>query len=483
MPDATRQRATEAAAKDSTEAEILDARARIEFEIPTSKGDLTEAAKSAPKAPAGKQNTPGSHAPGRTMDNEEVRARMAGINLGPEATARANHLLGHLFEQGAAYGIRDEIDDATAARIAGQARGANHLGHPHREVIEARSVRQIPNFGEAPRDALVPVPARVPTNDLAVRGGGVVPVEPQAPCTALTVQERLPGFVSNDVRWLTIAQTPRYPQQLIRAFGRRIFRGFPCFAEHERQAQETGEPDPLATIHLLANIRGQGPSTERELDIVATWIRQNGTVIRSEELEFPIAMPGYRPEVVLLVTADESFLLVRETLERGARGNSTYIYRWNGGVQPYLNMLGQARIARLVEQPALPPPAAAPRELPQANRGLPAAAFRPALEDRKARIAALPMAPSSVRDGVSPLQKLLNIGFTRHADDNGPALIATAADGTEFHVSAMPGLRLIDGNIFCLKISEGDDDERLAGVSVEEIQARFADCSPQPGVR
>jgi hypothetical protein len=487
MPDTTGRRAMDATVKDSTDTAIAEDTARIEFDIPLSKGELAEpASRTAPEVSSQAQTGPGSRAPGTRMDHEEARVRMAGVDLGPEGSARANALLGHLFEQGAAHGVHDEIDDAAAARIAGQARARNnHPGFRRPEMIEARPVRQLPNFAEVPHDALVPVPPRTPNNGQPVRGGALVPVEPQQPVTALAVQQRVPVVVENDVRWLTVAQTDGYLQAMIRALGRSVFRGFPCFAEHERQARQAGDPDPLATIQLLANLGERGrPSSARELDVVASWIRQNGTVIRSEALEFPVAMPGYRPEVVLLVTAEESFLLVRETRDRGAPANSAYVYRWNGGVQPYLDMRANAQLDRLAERPALAPPAGpagAPPRVPGAIDGsLSHTPYRP--DVRRARIATLPMAPSAVRDGTSPLQKLLDIGFSRHADDNGPALIGMAADGTEFRVSPMPGLRLIDGTVFRLKISAGGDVQQLAGVSAEDIQVRFAECAPRPGV-
>lgn len=501
MADVTRKRAPEAAAKDSATIEILGQAPRVEFELPGSKGDLTEA-RQADTVQRSEQprhtGEPGPRAPGRTMTNEEAAGRMAGAGIGPEGAARANELLGHLFEQGAAQGIHDEIDDATAARIAGQARGANPVGQRRREAIEARPAEQIPHMVERPRqvvearpvqqiphlaemrhDALVPVRPRPPAAD------GLVPVVPPQPCTALAVQEQLPAFVDNEVRWLTIAQTPGYLEQMIRRFGREIFRGFPCFAEHERLARAAGNPDPLATIHLIANLGGRGnPSTAQELDTVASWIRQNGTVIRTEEMEFPFAMPGYRPEIVLLVSQDESFLLVRERVERGAPENSTYVYRWDGGVRPYLNARGQNVLDRLAERPALGAPArevgAAPRQVEDLRQQLDDAIRRPAPIVRRARLAALPVAPAGVRTD-SPLQKLLDIGFARHADADGPALIATAPDGTSFRVSALPGRRLIDGDVFRLKTSDTLGVEQLVDLDVDEIQTRFADHFPHPG--
>jgi hypothetical protein len=485
MPDVTGRRPLNPAAKDSVDTAIAEQTPRIELEIPLSKGDLAEASqRTTPEVIAPETAGAGPRAPGAAMDYEEAKARMAGIDLGPEGSARANALLGHLFEQGAVHGVHDEIDDAAAARIAGQARARNnHPGFRRPQMIEARPARQLPNFAGVSHDALVPVPPRAPIGGQPVRGGALVPVQPQQPATALAVQQRVPVVVENDVRWLTIAQTDGYLQAMIRALGRSVFRGFPCFAEHERRARQAGDPDPLATIQLLANLGERGrPSSARELDTVASWIRQNGTVIRSEELEFPVAMPGYRPEVVLLVTADESFLLVRESPDRGAPRNSAYVYRWNGGVQPYLDMRGNAELDRLAERPALAPPAPAPAR-GAIDESLPQTAYRPASDVRRARIASLPMAPSAVRTGISPLQKLLDIGFSRHADDHGPALIGMAPNGTEFRVSPMPGLRLIDGTLFRLTISAGDDVQQFAGVTAEDIQARFGECSPRPGVR
>src|SRR3546814_19285474 len=73
-------------------------------------------------------------------------------------------------------------------------------------------------------------------------------------------------------------------------------------------------------------------------------------------------MPGYRPNVILAATDDETFLLVEERLERGAPADAAYVYSWAGGVTPYLANDGHRQVLdRMVAQrPAIAAPAAVP---------------------------------------------------------------------------------------------------------------------------
>jgi hypothetical protein len=444
----------------------------IATEMPTSKGQLAEAANAA--APdhlrvALDQITP---APGRAATNARAAAKLATVQFDEGALARTADLLGQAAVYAAAQGVVDEIGDDEAALISAMPQQVAQIAANPMEAIEFRRVDDIDE--------------------------GAEPVPPD-PTTLPMIVQTLPAFIDHDIDWLTVAQTPGYPVNLIRALGRTTFRSFPCFAEHERKAREQGIRDPLSTIQLLAKFPGQpGPSTQRELDQMADWIRANGVIVDSGKLEYPPqALPGYSPEVVLLTTAEESFLLVRDSVEYGGSPiDGIYIYRWNGGVGPYLTG-GRPNFTRLEggrpadRQRAINAPARAlapPRPIEPLRGALqrggqnqaPAMAVRfvNEAETRRRRrqvIEKLPTAesPTDAVQGAANVQRLRDAGFTPHAGKEGPGLRLRLDDGSAVQIFAAPSMRLIDSPVFRLRLLDQQETVISAkdDASIDDILA------------
>ena len=141
--------------------------------------------------------------------------------------------------------------------------------------------------------------------------------------------------------WKPIFELPGYGArnaqgQAVRALGRSIFRSFPCFRLMEEECRAAGR-DPLGEVQVMFDIGGREPRVREQINAMASWINQNGMAIDAGQIEFPRIMPGYRPEIMLATSRDESFLMVHETPAGGAQMESFYIYTWRGGHEFYNN--------------------------------------------------------------------------------------------------------------------------------------------------
>lgn len=468
---------------------------QIEIEIPSSKGDVAAASPAAP--PADLSDAP---SPGTESDAGRTSEKLRHIEFDEETRMRAAELLGGAFEAAAAIGLRDEINDEEALRIAGQQPRYRAVGAPiHQDVIE-----------HAPAD--VPFPAiehaRERGTDLVLIDQRPVPPEPQ---TLPALLGALPAHLDRTIEWHNVRNVPGYFVNIIRALGRSTLRSFPCFAEHERKERAGGVGDPLATVGILAHFEGVGSpqnfSEKRELDLMADWIRKNGSIVEATQLEFPGAFPGYRPQIVLAVTADESFLLVNEKRAEGAPVDAIYVYRWKGGAGPYLinGRLDTSRIApraadrvRLVG-PGAPPQARAlpagdphagpPRRVaPAAGDLMPdnsAAAAPSAADDRRRRralLSGLPEASDRTQGaGADGARQLRDAGFMPHSNQDGPGLRWTSPAGEILHVTPPKGVKFPDATSFHLQISApGAPMEAREGLSVSDVLAEQADRRPAP---
>jgi hypothetical protein len=477
----------------------------IAIEQPTSRGELAEPAKPEqdrareeprPAEPAGEAIR------SRRATNEEAAARLGAMDFDDETSERIGQAMGHAIRHAEAAGVRDEIGDEEAAMIA--------AGPIEQRVrMEARRAEQIPNFDrdDDRHDELGP------------------PKTPVPPTTLPALINRLPAFVDDEVKWLGMSQVPGYMVNAIRALGRSTFRCFPCFLDHERKERERGARDPLASITLLANFQGQnGPSPRRDLDRMAQWIAENGNRVEADELEFPGAFPGYHPEIVLLTTEEESFLMVRDTRANGAPVEGVYIYRWGGGAAAYRLQDGRVHLGRLEARGPAPRQIAAPAREPQrpgllgrliGNAG---AAPRPAAPPRAdlARVARndpaelarqaemlRPGRPAddfltvrrrgvrrdlpTARDATaaiaeaSDLKRLRDLGFVPHSNVEGPGLQYACEDGRSIRLMAQPGNRLIDTPTFRMTVTSTDGEKVSTDeAGVDEILAQMAPAGPRP---
>ncbi len=533
------KRATQAPKPDETVKPTIEREhvvaPEIAIEMPTSKGELAEPAKAEQRAEEPGHEQMGAEPPrgatvrGRLATDDEAAQGLGDLNFDEETSQRIGEAMGHALRHAEAHGVRDEIDDATAARIAG------HVDAP--DMIEARHVDQIEDFGRRDDDFVATEGAAGPTTLPAVIQRMPALVDGDNGQIEAAGATRLPAFVDDEIRWLTLRQVPGYMVNAIRALGRSTFRCFPCFLDHERKEHERGALDPLASITLLANFEGQnGPSPRRDLDRMAAWIAENGNRIEADELEFPVAFPGYHPEIALLVTEEESFLMVRDTRAGGAPVEGVYIYRWGGGVQTYRLADGRVDLGRLDAGPANAPriaaPAGAPRHAPpprpvgplraavaglaRAVRGEPApvgadiarvARNDPAALVRQAEILRPAGAPAGPADNfltvrrrgvrrdlptaraataaiadATDLRRLREAGFVPHATAEGPGLRFATPAGRIVHVMAEEGRRLVDSARFRMTVTDpGSDPVRNDAASADEVLAEIAPAAlPRP---
>lgn len=198
------------------------------------------------------------------------------------------------------------------------------------EIEPRRPVYAGPNLGNAPAQAAIA--------GAVAEGNG----------TALVNQANAVGAPAFNPQWRPIYELPGYmgagPGQqdrageAIRSLGRTIFRSFPCFRRMQEECRQHRR-DPLGEVQVLANIAGTGPNSTAEIDQMANWIRTNGMMVNASQVEFPNVMRGYRPNLILAASEDDSFLMVEERRANGAPMDATFIYSWRGGRQTYIDSL------------------------------------------------------------------------------------------------------------------------------------------------
>lgn len=157
----------------------------------------------------------------------------------------------------------DEIDDAEAARRAGYDTG-DQPETPTQELVRAHDVPAV--IGQAMRTT---------------------------------------GY--QDPEWHTINHLPGYMQTAIRGMGRQFFSMF--------------TNTDLEEIITIANIQGQGPNTDAELNAVMGWLRDNAEDLGEVEVSHGRAIPGYAPRVKEYSTEGIRFHVVQDPMGK-------YIYAY-----------------------------------------------------------------------------------------------------------------------------------------------------------
>lgn len=437
---------------------------RLELDLPPQmpEGDLPAVAA---RDNALEQPRERGHAPGQLATGAEARAALAGMQVAPDvaiAGARAANQVA-----AAVAGARDEIDDATAARLAARAfdedrRPAYGADHP-----------------------VPPVPGNLPA---VLR-------------TTIFDPNRRTDVPPRDPKWLQVYQLPRYLQEGIRTLGRSVFDTFPCFATQRLVAAAQGQ-DALGSIQALVNIQGGGPSLPSDLDRVATWIRDHGAPVDAAMLEMPEVLPGYRPRVVLAAVDDRSYLMVDERREDGAPADAQYIYSWAGGRIHYLqNPADMPRMAGMLQGAGAPRRIAAPvgrhqdrvpgalRRRFEANaamRGLPRPAAAPVPMERgevrdagarKSRIAALEeRAPAS--GGL--IGDLRRAGFMPNGPQSRPCFRKRLESGGHAELTGTEGVPAQEHDSFDLRVFDSTGAETWSGRVASREEADEAIASPAP---
>lgn len=191
----------------------------------------------------------------------QTRQKLAGITA-PEAAAEKLTFLQRL-------GLEDEISDAEAAEIAGRVQQDYEYGRPE-PVTTGTDVATIETM-----------PAVV-NKEIAKHA----PVEPE---------------------WHQVKHLPGYLAAAIRAMGRQVFGVF--------------TNTRIEDIQIIANLGGQGPNSERELDAVAGWLKDNGVRDTDGEMNFHQSIPDYGAEFQVYNAEKFTFMIVKDEY-----GN--YVYSW-----------------------------------------------------------------------------------------------------------------------------------------------------------
>jgi hypothetical protein len=342
----------------------------------------------APATPAAKDVVPGNKA-SRAATDASI-GRLA-------ADPRIDHVaVSGAMASIAATGAIDEVSDADALMHAG-------LG-----AVPADPIPGDPLPGEGENDIAA-------ENLPAVMRPGLVGRDPEF------------RSVLQEPEWRSVKHLPGYMQQSMRAMARAVFRRFDSFARHEEICRAEGR-DPLAEIQVVAEINGAGPNRKSDLDMVAGWIRRNGVVQDRATLEFPGLIDGYRPDVILAHSENETFLLVQDSRQRGAPVDGRYVYRWTGGMGFRLEAPASAALPRQAAPVALPAPAK--------------------------RASHTAFSPAAAAEGEARTALLRANGFLPCGTPEGPGLRKRLDDGTTALVLGEPGKSLRASILLRLRIEE-----------------------------
>lgn len=142
-------------------------------------------------------------------------------------------------------------------------------------------------------------------------------VEPRPPDLQfpLVKPETLPKIVSKELmdagvvvpEWHMVKSLPGYMASAIRHIGRRVFSPF--------------TRTPLEKIQVIANLMGQGPNTDREVNAVAGYLQKNVPQDRKATLEFTEKIPDYGADIAVYKDKGVTYLLCSDFAGK-------YIYAW-----------------------------------------------------------------------------------------------------------------------------------------------------------
>jgi len=107
--------------------------------------------------------------------------------------------------------------------------------------------------------------------------------------------------------WHKVSNLPGNMSRAIRTLGRQLF--------------HTMTTTPTDDIWMIANLGGQGPNSNLEVNSVANWIRNHGRDLGPGDIDFDTSIPGYSADIRQYTAGGIRWLLVRDEF-----GN--YIYSW-----------------------------------------------------------------------------------------------------------------------------------------------------------
>lgn len=122
-----------------------------------------------------------------------------------------------------------------------------------------------------------------------------------------------------------VAALPGNIRDQIRQLGRSLFKSMTI--------------TPTNKIFVVANLGGMGPNTDREVQSVANWIRENGQDYGDGYVDFARSIPGYEAETHMYTAAGITWLLVKDFAGQ-------YIYAW-----PEKDSLFRIAVNKLLQLP------------------------------------------------------------------------------------------------------------------------------------
>jgi hypothetical protein len=78
---------------------------------------------------------------------------------------------------------------------------------------------------------------------------------------------------------------------------------------------------PTKRIHVVANLGGQGPNTNQEVQAVAGFLKEHGEDLGPGDIDFDNVMPGYSAQTHMFNAAGIRWMLVKDFA-------GAYIYCW-----------------------------------------------------------------------------------------------------------------------------------------------------------
>lgn len=132
-----------------------------------------------------------------------------------------------------------------------------------------------------------------------------LPVVPSSIPAVLNTQIAQYGHIEPE--WHMVRNLPGYMQNGIRMLGRQLFGTF--------------TNTDLESIQVLANVMGQGPNSQKELNVVASWAKENASPAGEGDIDFDNIMPGYKADIVQYSSNNIRLLFVKDEF-------GSYVYSW-----------------------------------------------------------------------------------------------------------------------------------------------------------
>lgn len=218
-------------------------------------------------------------------------------------------------------------------------------------VGKAKDRAELPKLKQASAQATKKAMGKVElTPDAAQKLGSLnipdaaLAAEPDLPTAGATpvTADNVPAILSHELarvgsevgdpqtvhpEWHQVKNLPGYMSKQIRVLGRETFKPYTT--------------TPIEDVTVIANLGGQGPNTDREVNAVAAWLKTNGEEVDSAEMDYGQTMPGYTAHTVSYTASGVRFLVVKDMMGK-------YIYAWpeqdsvkQVGHEPEMKQLGR----------------------------------------------------------------------------------------------------------------------------------------------